>query len=302
MPRPHRSPPGTIPPDCPDRCPTAIYCGPIHPLRPRWRGLGHPVVCAAGQSLQLVCRWVIVIGALAAIGGGALMALFGSNDTLNSGVQNVSTPTSALVSPAGSIQGASGAQTVFGSVRLRITATPTGAGHNLFLGIGPASAVDRYLSGVSYDVATNVSVTPFHLTLARHGGTATPPPPGSQSFWVAKASGNHPTLTWTVTSGSYRVVVMNTDASAPVAFAGGLDLTIPHSFAIGIGLLIGGIVLILIAIALIVLGVRTRARPQSQPVPDPAAGALARSGCTGRLDRTRGLGPGPRGPLRPEAK
>ena len=38
--------------------------------------------------------------------------------------------------------------------------------------------------------------------------------------------------------------------------AGGLNLTIPHSFAIGIGLLIGGIVLILIAIALIVLGAR----------------------------------------------
>ena len=215
---------------------------------------------------------LLVIGALAAIAGGALMALFGSNDTLSSGVQQVSTPTRALVSPAGLIQGASGAQTVVGSVRLRITATPTGAGHLLFLGIGPASAVDRYLSGVSHDVATDVSVTPFHLTLARHGGTATPPPPGSQSFWVAKASGNHPTLTWTVTSGSYRVVVMNTDAAAPVAFAGGLDLTIPHSFAIGIGLLIGGIVLIVIAIVLIVLGARARPRPQSRPVPDPAAG------------------------------
>jgi len=237
---------------------------------------------------------LLVIGALAAIGGGALMALFGSNNTLSSGVQNVSTPTRALVSPAGSIQGESGAQTVLGSVRLRITATPTGAGHQLFLGIGPASAVDRYLSGVSYDVATDVSVSPFHLTLARHGGTATPPPPGSQSFWVAKASGNHPTLTWTVTSGSYQVVVMNTDASAPVAFAGGLDLTIPHSFAIGLGLLIGGIVLILIAITLIVLGARTRARPQSRPVPDPAAGALARPGPTGCLDRTRGPDPGPK--------
>ena len=225
---------------------------------------------------------LLVIGALAAIAGGALMALFGSNDTLSSGVQQVSTPTRALVSPAGSIQGASGAQTVVGNVRLRITATPTGAGHLLFLGIGPASAVDRYLSGVSYDVATDVSVTPFHLTLARQGGTATPPPPGSQSFWVAKASGNHPTLTWTVTSGSYRVVVMNTDAAAPVAFAGGLDLTIPHSFAIGIGLLIGGIVLIVIAIVLIVLGARARPRPQSRPVPDPAAGALARPGRTGR--------------------
>ena len=213
---------------------------------------------------------LLVIGVLAAIAGGALMAFFGSNDTLSSGVQQVSTPTRALVSAADSIQGASGAQTVFGSVRLRVTATPTGAGHLLFLGIGPASAVDRYLNGVSHDVATDVSVTPFHLTLARQGGTAAPPPPESQSFWVAKASGNHPTLTWTVTSGSYRVVVMNTDAAAPVAFAGGLNLTIPHSFAIGIGLLIGGIVLVLIAIVLIVLG--ARARPQSLPVPDPATG------------------------------
>ena len=212
------------------------------------------------------------IGLLAAIGGGALMALFGSANTLSSGVQHVSTPTRALVSPAGSIQGTTGAQTILGSVRLHITATPTGTGHQLFLGIGPAGAVDRYLSGASYDVATDVSVAPFHLTLARHRGTATPAPPGSQSFWVAKASGSQPTLTWTVTSGSYRVVAMNTDAGAPVAFAAGLELTIPHSFAIGIGLLIGGIVLILIGIVLIVLGARARPRPQSQPVPDLTAG------------------------------
>jgi len=186
-------------------------------------------------------------------------------------VQQVSTPTHALVSPAGLIQGVSGTQTVVGSVRLRITATPAGAGQSLFVGIGPADAVDSYLNGASYDVATDVSVNPFHLTLARHSGTSTPPPPGSQSFWVAQASGNHPTLTWTVTSGSYRVVVMNTDASPPVAFAGGLDLTIPHLFAIGIGLLVGGIVLILIAIVLIVLGARARPRPHSRPAPDLAA-------------------------------
>ena len=168
---------------------------------------------------------LLVIGALAAIGGGALMALFGSNDTLSSGTQPVSTLTRALVSPADSIQGASGAQTIVGNVRLRITATPARAGHQLFVGIGPASAVDRYLSGVSHAVATDVSVSPFRLTLERHGGTLTPPPPGSQSFWVAQASGNHPTLTWTVTSGSYRVVVMNTDAAAPV------DVALPEANA-----------------------------------------------------------------------
>src|SRR5690348_8276551 len=179
---------------------------------------------------------LLVIGVLAAIAGGALMAFFGSNDTLSSGVQQVSTPTRALVSPADSIQGASGAQTVVGSVRLRITATPTGTGHQLFLGIGPASAVDRYLRGVSYDVATDVSVAPFHLTLVRHRGTVTPTPPGSQSFWVAKASGNHPTLTWTVTSGSYRVVAMNTDAAASVAFRCGFSLGERHMYSSTAGL------------------------------------------------------------------
>jgi hypothetical protein len=114
-------------------------------------------------------------------------------------------------------------------------------------------------------VATDVSVAPFHLTLDRHRGAATPPPPGSETFWVARASGAHPTLTWTVTSGSYRVVAMNTDAAAPVAFTGGLALTVPHSFGIGIGLLIGGIVVILIGIALIVLGARARPRPSPFP-------------------------------------
>jgi hypothetical protein len=227
----------------------------------------------AKQVVLIVLGGVLlVIGVLVAISGGALMALFGSNDTLSSGAQQVSTPTRALVSPAGTIQGVSGMQTVFGNVRLRITATPAGAGHGLFLGIGPASAVNRYLSGVSHDEATDVSVTPFRLTLHRHGGNATPSPPASQSFWVARASGSHPTLTWTVTDGSYRVVAMNTDTAAPVAFTGGLALTIPHLFGIGIGLLIGGIVLILIAVGLIVLGVRARPRQPSGPVPDRVAG------------------------------
>ena len=57
-------------------------------------------------------------------------------------------------------------------------------------------------------------------------------------------------------------------SSGPVI---GLDLTIPHLFAIGLGLLIGGIVLIVMAIALIVLGARTQ--PQSRPVTDLAARA-----------------------------
>lgn len=203
---------------------------------------------------------LLALGALTAIGGGIVMALFGSGNTLNSGVHQVSTSTRALVSPVASIQNTTGVQTAFGNVRLHITATPAGTSHKIFIGIGPAAAVDRYLSGVSHDVATDVTLTPFHLTRVHHPGAGQPAPPGSQSFWVADASGNRAALSWTVTDGSYRVVVMNADGTAAVSFNSQLGLTIPHTFAIGTGLLIGGLVLMLLAAFVLVLGIRAQPR------------------------------------------
>jgi len=234
---------------------------------------------------------LLALGGVTAIGGGALMALFGSSDTVSSGVQQVSTPTRALVSEVAAIQDTTGVQTVFGNVRLHITATPAGTGHPIFIGIGPAAAVDRYLNGVSRDVATDVTFSPFHLTLAHHPGVARPAPPGSQPFWVAHASGTRATLSWTVTDGSYRIVAMNTDGTAPVSTNVQLGLTIPHMFAIGAGLLSGGIVVMLLGGLLLVLGVRAQPRSpgadsphwgpdqaRSTPHPSPHAGQVPRLG------------------------
>jgi hypothetical protein len=232
-----------------------------------------------------------VLGALTAIGGGALMALFGSNDTVSSSVQQVSTPTRALVSQVAAIQDTSGIQTTVGTIRLRVTATSAGAGGPVFIGIGPAAAVDRYLSQVGHDVATDVTLTPFHLTLVRHDGTASPAPPGSQPFWVAKASGNHATVSWTVTDGSFRLVAMNANGTAPVRFGAQVALTVPHLFAIGVGVLVGGIVLLLVGVLLLVLGVRARPRP-----PGIGPGYLA----PGQTASASGLAPPPAGSVPPE--
>ena len=236
---------------------------------------------------------LLALDAVTAIDGGAAMALFGSSDTLNSGVQQVSTPTRALVSQVAAIQDTTGVQTVFGTVRLHITATPAEPRRSIFIGIGPTAAVDRYLSGVSHDVATDVTLTPFHLTLAHHPGAARPAPPGSQSFWVADASGNRATLSWTVTDGSYRVVAMNADGATTVSLNTQLGLTIPHMFAIGTGLLIGGIVLILLGALLLVLGIRSQPRHPgagpphgmpdqvtSAPYPSPQAGPVPHQGAS----------------------
>ena len=204
---------------------------------------------------------LMTLGALTAISGGALMAVFGTSDTLSSGVQQVSTPTSALTSPVTAIQNTSGVQTVLGSIWLRVTATPAEPGGQIFIGIGPAAAVDRYLSQVAHDEATDVTLTPFRLTLVRHGGTASPAPPGSQPFWVAEASGTSPAISWKVTDGSFRVVVMNADGTAPVRFNGQVAITVPHLFEIGVGLLVGGIVVLLAGLLLLLVGLRSRSRP-----------------------------------------
>jgi len=231
--------------------------------------------------LIVLAAVLLGLGAVTAITGGALIVLFGSSDRLNSGMQQVSTPTRALVSPVAAIQNTTGVQTVFGTVQLRITATPARTGHQVFIGIGPATAVDRYLSGVSHDEATDVTLTPFHLPLTHHPGVVRPAPPGSQSFWVADASGTRATLSWTVTNGSYRVVAMNTDGTAPVSLNAQLGLTIPHMFAIAAGLLTGGIVVMLLGGLLLVLGIRSQPRSsragspyglpdQASPTPDPS--------------------------------
>src|SRR5215472_18856153 len=91
---------------------------------------------AMTKRVVLIVLGVVLLGlgALTAIGGGALMALFGSSDTLNSGVQQVSTPARALVSPVAAIQNTTGVQSAFGNVRLRITATPAGTSHKIFIG------------------------------------------------------------------------------------------------------------------------------------------------------------------------
>src|SRR5262249_39233947 len=112
-----------------------------------------------------------------------------------------------------------------------------------------------------------------------------------QPFWVAHASGNHATLSWTVTDGSYRVVAMNTDGAAAVTFHTQLGLTIPHMFAIGAGLLTGGIVLLLVGGLLLVLGIRAQPRSpgagpphgvpdqaRSTPHPSPHAGPVPQPG------------------------
>jgi len=73
----------------------------------------------------------------------------------------------------------------FGTVRLRITATP--AGTPVFTGIAPAGAAGRYLSRVAY--ATITGSPAGHPSYAGHAGGTPAVPPAQAGIWTVKATG-----------------------------------------------------------------------------------------------------------------
>jgi hypothetical protein len=101
-------------------------------------------------------------------------------------------------------------------VDVRVTARPVTADRAIFLGFGPANAVNSYLSGAAHDQITDVSDNgvPTYRTAP---GSDTIAPPTEQTFWTANASGTgQQELSWTPASGSWDAVLMNADGSPGV--------------------------------------------------------------------------------------
>jgi hypothetical protein len=218
---------------------------------------------------------LLIAGAVIAVGSGVLMAAFGRDGALTSAPERLSTPTTALVAALDNVKGTSGVAADAGAPTLRLSVT--GTAHPVFIGIGPAAAVDRYLAGSQLDRVTELEVDPFKLKTVRQNGAATPGRPQSQTFWTARASGSGAALSWKVSDGSYRLVVMNADATPGVQADGRFTLTVAHLFGIGLGILIGGLVLCLLGALLVLVGIRMRVdsrRWPDQPARAPGTAAV----------------------------
>src|SRR5215218_2039368 len=99
------------------------------------------------QILAIVVGGILaLIGLGLAFGGGAIVAVFGSDGTVNSGSHSLSTPTSALVSSVANIDGAGELADVVGDPELRLTVAARRARDGVFVGIGRAEDVDSYLA------------------------------------------------------------------------------------------------------------------------------------------------------------
>jgi hypothetical protein len=239
---------------------------------------------SAGRVVLIVLGGIGVLVGLALLAGGGFL-LWADRTQRDDGY--LTTPTERFATPTYALTrtrleaDADGARWVlneswFGKVRIRGESAGT---KTLFIGIGPAADVARYLGNVGHANVQDVDFDPFRVTYLPVEGGAPDGPPADRGFWAASASGvGTQTLTWKVRDGDWSIVLMNADGSRGIA--ADVDVGAKMSFLlwVAVGVLIGGLLVTGGSTALIVLAARTP-RPQPTPPapPGPDSGAESAS-------------------------
>lgn len=214
----------------------------------------------AGRVTALVIGSLLVLASIGLLSGGAvaLWADVSRRDAagyVTTDIHTFSTSGSALATEPAQLDspgvGWLYSSVLLGNVRIRVT--PANADSALFVGIGPADEVDRYLAGVSHTV-----ISDFWTNGVEAIGGGTPgSPPGAQDFWVASATGpGDQTLTWDPANGSWTVVVMNADGRPGVDVRADLGAEYPALLGIAIGALVIGALLLVVGGFLIAGAIR----------------------------------------------
>jgi Domain of unknown function (DUF4389) len=215
-----------------------------------------------GRVVLVVVGVVAGIVAFALLAGGCALVAIDQTQRdddgfLMSPTQDFASPTYAIVSESADIDSDGGEwalDTFLGTVRIRSEAERA-----LFVGIAPASDVDRYLDGVEHDVVNDLDSSGDPEYSRRQGGAPTNAP-GTQTFWAASSSGaGERTLEWDPQDGDWRAVVMNEEASRAVAADMSIGAELDSVFWIGVGLLVLGALLAAGAALAVTAGVRRRA-------------------------------------------
>jgi hypothetical protein len=143
---------------------------------------------------------------------------------------------------------------------VRVRATSADPAEAVFIGIGRADDVETYLAGVPHSQVRDIDLGPFRVDYADRPGLRAPEPPGEQGFWVARAEGpGRQALRWPLEEGRWILVLMNADASAPVAADVTLGLKLDPLRAAAIGILIAGLLILALGATLVVLALHRRA-------------------------------------------
>jgi hypothetical protein len=204
----------------------------------------------------------ILCGLGAAIPAAFLTGIAGNDGRISSGYETLGSSTPALVSETEHVS-AGGDVPTSGFGATTVTVSARNADEPIFLGVARSSDVERFLEGVAYDEVRDLDIRPLRVTTTRHDGASSAPPPEEESFWLASATGDNPTLEWQVEeSGTYRLVMMNVDGSAGTSAELQLGVEIEGLRGLGVGAIVAGVLSFLIGLALLIWGIRTKVPPR----------------------------------------
>jgi hypothetical protein len=228
------------------------------PTEPPVRGhapVGRIVLTVVGAVL------IVISLGLGVVGGVVTWAYATQRDSegfFTTGTEHFETLTYAITSDDVDLGAPAGSGDRFdigdiATVRLRAEAQD---GQRVFIGIGPADAVDRYLADVAHAQVDSIRFHPFRVTYLTQGGGAPDALPGTQRFWAASAEGRGvQRLEWKLESGRWAVVVMNANGSRGVGADMSVGIKSDLVLPLGIGLLAGFGLLVVVGTVLLVVGV-----------------------------------------------
>ncbi len=129
----------------------------------------------------------------------------------------------------------------------------------IFIGVADKADLDSYLNDVEYDEVDELRIDPFEISYRRHAGGSVPSAPTSQGFWTASTYGTGTqVLDWTLETGTWSLVLMNSDGSADLDLDVALAAKLPWLFGTGVGLLVGGGVGLVVGTVMVYLGARKK--------------------------------------------
>jgi Domain of unknown function (DUF4389) len=204
------------------------------PARRGWTG-GRIALVVVGTIAGLLALGLLV-------GGCAVVAVDQTqrddDGFVMSPTQDFSTSTYAIVSESADVDTEGGEwalDTFLGTVRIR-----SESDRPVFVGIGPADEVTRYIGGVERDEVDDLDSS-GDPEYSRRSGGAPSGPPGDETFWVASTEGaGERTLEWEPEDGDWQAVVMNEDGSRGVSSELSIGAELDSILWIGIGMLLAG--------------------------------------------------------------
>jgi hypothetical protein len=178
---------------------------------------------SAGLGLRIAGVLALALAGLVLLGAGSLLAVHNGGrdrDGYYHGPAVAVASSGYAVSSGGLDIGALSGTEAFVVRRLldrvHVSARTT-TGKPIFVGLARRGDLDAYLSGASRTVVSDVRDD--HTAVARElPGGALRGAPGTQGFWLAKASGSRElTIDWNVKEGHWALAVLNADGSPRTA-------------------------------------------------------------------------------------